>query len=230
MVSELILAFVFFAPLGIVLVELLGGAADSLIDKGEKEKEHNAFMLKQEHTIGFCDGVMCVTKILENEKRDDGNKPYALTNGEGKRELIMEAQIQDEGKIKSEAYKEFAERVKDIAFPLLPNDTARDGFSLHLSNLLNEMVGTVGKKMTCKPGDKVYVFYVFQDLGRPVGIVKRGVVHIVDEANDYIEVICDGYDAHVYGKLSFGMYVFYSKRSAKRKLKEWKKRRRCNEA
>lgn len=36
MVSELILAFVFFAPLGIVLVELLGGAADSLIDKGER--------------------------------------------------------------------------------------------------------------------------------------------------------------------------------------------------
>lgn len=146
--------------------------------------------------------------------------------------IIMEAPAVDadevvrcyENRIKSEAYKEFAERVKDIAFPLLPNDTARDGFSLHLSNLLNEMVGTVGKKMTCKPGDKVYVFYVFQDLGRRVGIVKRGIVHIVDEANDYIEVLCDGYDAHVYGELSFGMHVFYSKRAAKRELKKWKKR------
>lgn len=37
MVSELILAFVFFAPLGIVLVELLGGAADSLIDKFDRQ-------------------------------------------------------------------------------------------------------------------------------------------------------------------------------------------------
>lgn len=71
-------SFCIFAPLGIVLVELLGGAADSLIDKGERGKEHNAFMLKQEHTIGFCDGVMCVTKILENEKRDDGNKPKII--------------------------------------------------------------------------------------------------------------------------------------------------------
>lgn len=82
----------------------------------------------------------------------------------------------------------------------------------------------VSEPFAAKPGDKVYVFYVFQDLGRPVGIVKRGIVHIVDEANDYIEVLCDGYDAHVYGELSFGMYVFYSKRAAKRKLKEWEKR------
>ena len=28
--------------------------------------------------------------------------------------------------------KEFTEKVKDIALPLLPNDTARDGFVLHL--------------------------------------------------------------------------------------------------
>lgn len=89
-----------------------------------------------------------------------------------------------------------------------------------------------GKKMTCKPGDKVYVFYVFRDLGRPIGTVRKGIVHIVDEADDYIEVLCDGYgyDLHVYGKLSFGNHVFYSKRAAKRKLKEWKNRRRCNEA
>ena len=91
MVSELILAFVFFDPLGIVLVELLGGAADSLTDKEEKEKGHNAFMLKQEHTIGFCDGVMCVLKTLQNERRDNNRSCKELkTNGDRVRAMSDE--------------------------------------------------------------------------------------------------------------------------------------------
>ena len=93
MVSELILAFVLFAPLGIVLVELLGGAVDSLTDKEEKEKEYNTFMLKQEHTIGFCDGVMCVTKILENKENGDSNKHCVLTNGDKVRAMSDEELI-----------------------------------------------------------------------------------------------------------------------------------------
>ena len=47
----------------------------------------------------------------------------------------------DINETKAEAYKEFAEKIKDIAFPLLPHDTARDGFVLHLKQLLKEMVG-----------------------------------------------------------------------------------------
>lgn len=82
MVSELVLAFAICVPLGIALGALWGSVYNSLTDKDEKEKEHNAFMFKQEHTMGFCDGVMCVTKILENKKNDDSNKTCVLTNGD----------------------------------------------------------------------------------------------------------------------------------------------------
>lgn len=50
-------------------------------------------MLKQEHTIGFCDGVMCVTKILENKENGDSNKHCVLTNGDMVRSMSDEELI-----------------------------------------------------------------------------------------------------------------------------------------
>lgn len=47
-------------------------------------------MLKQEHTIGFCDGVMCVAKILENKENGDSNKHCVLTNGDKVRAMSDE--------------------------------------------------------------------------------------------------------------------------------------------
>lgn len=43
--------------------------------------------------------------------------------------------------IKVEAYKEFSEKVKEVAYPYMPNYSARDGFDLSVENLLKEMVG-----------------------------------------------------------------------------------------
>lgn len=82
----------------------------------------------------FCTDKQCKAKTLGN----------AVDLIKSQKAEIEELQSQIDvyaNKIKSEAYKEFAEKVKDIAFTLLPNDTARDRFVLHLVNLLKEMVG-----------------------------------------------------------------------------------------
>ena len=91
----------------------------------------------------------CKYNIKSQKAEIDGlkreNEIFNEANQRNQRDKeIEELQSQIDGlhvyanKIKSEVYKEFAEKVKDIAFALLPNDTARDGFVLHLVNLLKE--------------------------------------------------------------------------------------------
>nr|CAI9751450.1 hypothetical protein DGKKSRWO_DGKKSRWO_CDS_0159 [uncultured phage]CAI9752338.1 hypothetical protein CVNMHQAP_CVNMHQAP_CDS_0161 [uncultured phage] len=40
-----------------------------------------------------------------------------------------------------ELTEEVIQKIKEIAYPFMPNDTARDGFDLHFEKLLKEMAG-----------------------------------------------------------------------------------------
>ena len=111
--------------------------------------------MAQEDPNGFSADVL---KVINHQNAEIGRLTKALIEqrlkykatqeeltqwkGEANRWQTMFCQeIDGREEIKTEAYKEFAEKIKDMAFPLLPHDTARDGFVLHLKQLLKEMGG-----------------------------------------------------------------------------------------
>lgn len=87
--------------------------------------------------------------------------------------------------------KKFAEKVKDIAFPLLPHDTARDGFALHLENLIKEMVD--GKEIAMNNAKKYLVIYNYGSNGDSTELfeatsVKDCIIKFADYVGDNCEL------------------------------------------